>query len=85
MVGEIQYISKITAWSPINQLVTNGLSHPYHLDQSIHNFRDVRSKLFHFYFIVDENQVSKQNSPRWDVAFFGVTSRSGAILFAYVP
>ena len=28
----------------------------------------------------DENHVSKQNSPRWDAAFCGVTS--GEILFA---
>ena len=31
----------------------------------------------------DENSLSKQNSPRYDAAFCGVTS--GAILFAYVP
>ena len=30
----------------------------------------------------DKNHVNKQNSPRWDAAFCGVTS--GAILFAYV-
>ena len=38
---------------------------------------------FHFYFIFDEYRVSKENSPRWDAAFCGVTS--GTILFAYVP
>ena len=31
----------------------------------------------------DDNYLSKQNSPRWDAAFCGVTS--GAILFANVP
>ena len=31
----------------------------------------------------DENHVSKQNGPRWDAAFCGITSE--AILFAYVP
>ena len=40
-----------------------------------------------YFFIVisffDETRVSKQNSPRSDAAFCGVTS--GAILFAYVP
>ena len=36
-----------------------------------------------FYNIFDENFLSKQNSPRWDAAFCGVTS--GAMLFAYVP
>ena len=38
---------------------------------------------FTFISFVDEIHVSKQNSPRWDTAFFGVTS--GALLFAYVP
>ena len=35
----------------VNPLVTNGLSHLYHLDESILNFRVIRSKisfLFHF-------------------------------------
>ena len=62
----------------INSLVTNGLSHSYHLDESTFIFRGIRSK-----FSSDENHLSKQNSPRWDAAFCGVTS--GAILFAYVP
>ena len=68
----------------LNPLMTNGLSHPYHLDESIFIFRGFRSIFFfHFYFISDENEISKQNSPRWDAAFCGVTS--GAIRFAYVP
>ena len=53
--------------------MTNGFSHPYHLDESI----------FIFISFFDENHVSKQNNPRWDAAFRGVTSV--AILFAYVP
>ena len=36
-----------------------------------------------FILFFDEIPLSKQNSPRWDAAFCGVTS--GAILFAYVP
>ena len=67
----------------INPYVTNGLSHPYHLDESVFVFRGSGSIflfLFHFF---DENDVSKQNSPRWDAAFCGVTS--GAILCVYVP
>ena len=32
---------------------------------------------------LDEIHVSKQKSPTWDAAYYGVTS--GAILFAYVP
>ena len=42
----------------INPLVMNGLSHLYHLDESIFIFRDIRS-IFSF-----EIHVSKQNSPR---------------------
>ena len=38
--------------------------------------------ILNFYHIFDEKSLSKQNSPRWDAAFCGVTS--GAILFAYV-
>ena len=63
--------------------MTNGFSHPYHLDGSTFIFRGIRS-IFFFIFIslFDENDFSKQNNPKWDAAFFGVTS--GAILFAYV-
>ena len=65
-----------------NPYLTNGFFHRYHLDESIFIFRSVRSD-FCFFFIsfFDEFSLSKQNSPRWDAAFCGVTS--GAILFAY--
>ena len=65
----------------LNPLVMNGCSHRYHLDESTFIFRGFGSNfsfLFHF-----PIKISKQNSPRWDVAKRGVTS--GAILFAYVP
>ena len=39
--------------------------------------------ILNFYFIFYEIPISKQNSPRWDAAFCGVTS--GAMVFAYVP
>ena len=61
----------------INPLVTNGLSHPYHWDESIFILRGTRSIFFIFISFFDEIHVSKQNSPRWDAAFCGVTS--GAI------
>ena len=57
----------------INPLVANGLSHPYHLDESIF-ILGASGVIFHFYFIFDEIPVSKQNSPRWDAMFCGVTS-----------
>ena len=61
----------------------NGLSDSYHLDESTFNFRDIGSKFPFLFFLFGENYVSKQNSPRLDAAFCGVTS--GAILFVYVP
>ena len=66
----------------INPYLTNGFSHHYHLGESTVIIRDLRSD-FEFLFHFDEIPPSKQNSPRWDAAFCGVTS--GAILFAYVP
>ena len=44
-------ITRITAGTVFNPLVTNGLSHPYHLDESTFIFRGIKSKisfLFHF-------------------------------------
>ena len=64
----------------INPRVTNGLSHLYQLDESI-SFIGASEVIYHFYFIFHFS-VSKQNSPRWDALFCGVTS--GAILFACV-
>ena len=61
----------------------NGLSHPYHLDESTFTVREIRSIYSIFISFFDGFLVSKQNSPRWDTAFCGVTS--GAFLFAYVP
>ena len=61
----------------INTLVTNELSHHYHYGESTFIFRGIRSG-FKFLFFNEFSQ-SKQNSPRWDAAFCGVTSK--AILF----
>ena len=64
-----------------NPLVTNGLSHPYHLDESIFIFRDIGIIIFFILIsFFDEDHASDQNNPRWDDAFRGVTS--GANLFA---
>ena len=62
--------------------MANGLSHPYHLDDSIFSFRGNRISFFIFVSCFDENHVSKQNSPRWEAEFCDVTS--WAILFAFV-
>ena len=57
-----------------NPYVTNGLSHPYHLDESTFKIRGFRSDFYFFNSFFDEIPVSKQNNPRWDGAFCGVTS-----------
>ena len=63
-----------------NPLVTNGLSNPYHLDES--TFILGASKFFHFQFIF---QVSKQNSPRWDAAFCGVKNAASHLGLFCLP
>ena len=53
----------------LNPHVTNGLSHPYHLDEYTFILRGFGDCFFIFISFFDENHVSKQNSPRWDAAF----------------
>ena len=64
----------------LNPLMINGFTHRYHLGESTFIFRGFRYDFIH---IFDEIFLSKQNSPRWEAAFYGVTS--GAMLFVYVP
>ena len=76
-------ISTCSPCSPVEPYLTNGFSHHYDLGESTFNFRGVRND---FYFLSDffyEISLCKQNSPRWDAVFCGVTS--GAMLFAYAP
>ena len=42
-----------------NQLVTNGFSHPYHLDECTFNFRGIRSIFFIYISFFDESFESK--------------------------
>ena len=42
--------------------MTSGLAHPYHLDESTFNFRDIRSSFFISISFFKENHASKQNS-----------------------
>ena len=78
-------IKNLLFYGFLNPYLTNGFSHHYRLDESTFIFRGVMSDFFFLFFIsfIVEFPPSKQNSPRWDAAFCGVTS--GAILFAYVP
>ena len=61
----------------INPFMTNGFTHHYHLGKSTFIFRGIRGIFLLFIQFTDENSLSKQYSPRWDVT-------SGAMLFAYV-
>ena len=66
-----------------NPLVTNGLSHPYHLDESTFTFRGIRSILFYFSMnFLCANKKGPDGMPCFAV-FCVITS--GAILFAHVP
>ena len=51
--------------------MTNGLSNPYHLDESTFIFRGIWSVFFIFISHFVENHKSKRNSPRWEATFLG--------------
>ena len=70
--------------------VKKGLTHICRMDSPIIinwvsplSFLGASGVILNFIPFSDDIPLSKQNSPRWDSAFCGVTS--GAILFAYVP
>ena len=56
----------------INPVVTNGLSHPYHLDETIFIFRGIRSNfsfLFHISMkIIIANRIAQDATPRFAAA-----------------
>ena len=60
----------------INPYMRNGLAHKYQLGESTFPLGTLGVISF-----LDEISSMQQNSPRWDAAFYGVTS--GAMLFAY--
>ena len=62
----------------VSHHLTNGMSHPYQLDESTF----ILGVFFIFNSFFDEINEIKQNSSRWNAALCSVTS--GAILFAYV-
>ena len=78
-----KFVTSTTFCGHINPYLTNGLSHHYQLGDSTFIFRGVRSDFYFSFSFFNEISLCKQNSPRWDAAFCGVTS--GAILFAYFP
>ena len=70
--GRISFLAEVND-STFNQHVTNGLSHVDQIDESTFILRGSGSD-FSLFLFFDENHVIKQNSPRWDAAFRGVTS-----------
>ena len=78
---------KIKKYTWFNPYLTNVSSYHYQLGESTFIFRGVRSELNFFNLIFSIKFLCKflckQDSPRWDAAFCGVTS--GAMLFVYVP
>ena len=75
MADSVKLLMRQDDRDSFNPYVTNGLSHPYHLDESTF-ILGASGVVFHFYFIFDENYVSKQNSPRLNAAYCGGTSRT---------
>ena len=59
-----------------NPLVTNGLSHPYHLDEFTFNFRGIGSNflfLFHFSMkIMSANRIAPDGMPRFAASHLGL-------------
>ena len=81
---------QITQLSP---LVTNGLSHPYHLDESTFIFRGVRSKFsfaFHFSMkFMKANGMAPDGTPHFAASHLGLfclpmSHKKGARLGAYI-
>ena len=61
---------------PLNPVVTNRLSHPYHLDESIFILRGIRSNfeiLFHFSMkILLANRIAPDGTPRLAASHLGL-------------
>ena len=57
-----------------NPLMTNGLSHPYHLDESIFIFRDIRS-----------NFISPDGMMRFASSRQGLGRRTGLVVERWTP
>ena len=64
------------SFQPINPLVTNGLSIPYHLDESIFIFRGIRSHFsFSIHFsmkIKSANRIAPDVTPRFAASHLGL-------------
>ena len=61
----------------INPLLTNGLSHPYHLDESTFIFRDIKSIFFSFLFhfsmnFMPANRIAPDGTPHFVASHLGL-------------
>ena len=69
-------ITRLCNLDSLNPLVTNGLSHHYHLDESILTFRDIRynfSFLFHFSMKIKiANSIAPDCTPRFAASHLGL-------------
>ena len=83
LLVDLQFFFSFLCWILINPHLPSGPICPYHLDESISNFK-VSGVLFLFFIISRiDIPVSKQWRPWSDAAFCG--GWSGSALFAYVP
>ena len=58
-----------------NPLVANGLSHPYHLDESIFILRGIGNIFFLFHFsmkIMQANRIAPDRTPRFAASHLGL-------------
>ena len=68
--------SELRLWHTFNLLVTNGLSQPYRLDESIFIFRGIESVfsfLIHFSLkILSANRIAPDGTPRFAASHLGL-------------
>ena len=76
VVHYLYCIMSLVPMADINPLVTNGLSHPYHLNKSTLILKGIRSNLSFLFPFFDEIHVSKQNrsdgTPRFVASHLGL-------------
>ena len=56
----------------VNPLVTNGLSHPYHLDESTFSFSGIRSDFSFSMKIISGNRKAPDGTPRFAASHLGL-------------
>ena len=76
IVNQENHVAVRTSGTSLNRPVANGLSHPYHLDESIFILRDIMSifsLLFHFSMkIFSANRIAPDGTPRFAASHLGL-------------